>query len=94
MDPEAFVYMALSSEGERGPGAVVVDSANCHAKYVSVGELEPPTVREQLGEQIKKQPENLWVVHKTAEHMHVFAYPRERALRKLREGALPQLEAS
>lgn len=94
MDPEAFVFMALSSEGEHGPGAVVVDPANCCAKYVGIGDLEPPAVRQQLGEQIQKQPENLWVVQKTVEHLHVFAYPRAMAMRKLQAGALPQLEAS
>lgn len=91
MDPEAFVYMALSSEGEVGKGAVVVDSANCHAKYTALSDIEPAAVRERLGEQIERQPENLWVVHKTDAHLHVFAYPRSRAVAKMRAGSLSKV---
>ena len=92
MDPEAFVYMALSSEGEVGLGAVVVDAANCHARYTPLAELQPAAMRERLGEQIRNNPNNIYVVNKTEQHLHVFAYPRERAVRKMQQGALPMLE--
>lgn len=98
MDPTAFVYMALSAEREFGgddddwearphPGVVVVDAAACHAKYTPIDEVQPEAVRTQLREQMR--PGTLYVVSKTAKHLHVFAFPRARALAQLRAGTLP-----
>ena len=89
MDPELFVFMALSSEGTHGPGVVIVDTAQCRAEYKALAQLESTVVREQLTEQIRLHPENLYIMQKTVEHMHLLAYPRERALQKLKDGTLP-----
>ena len=94
MDPTAFVYMALSGESEyqqRSCGAVVVDAASCHAKFTLLADIEPAAVRTQLAEQLRIHPNNLYILNKTAEHMHVFAYPRDRALQQARDGMLPTL---
>lgn len=88
MDPEAFVYMALSSEGECGPGAVVVDSAQGHAKYVPLTQIEPAGLRKRIQEQIEEEPDNLYIISRTDTHMHVFTYSRKRAVHKLQEGSL------
>ena len=94
MDPTAFVFMALSGEGEHGPssGAVVVDAARGHAKYTLFDQLEPAGMRKQMREQADAHPGNLYVLSKTDKHMHVFAYPRDRAAQQLRDGTLPRLE--
>lgn len=92
MDPAAFVYMALSGEQELGAGAVVVDTAKCHAKYVKLEALEPAHVRKQLGEQMSRDPDTLFILQRTEEHLHVFTYPKQRALQRMKEGSLPALQ--
>ena len=93
MDPSAFVFMALSGEGEHGPssGAVVVDASQGHAKFTPFADLHPAAMREQMREQAVSNPGNLYVLSKTAEHVHVFAYPRDKAAQRLRDGSLPAL---
>lgn len=92
MDPTAFVYMALSGERECGCGAVVVDTAKCHAKYTKIDEIDPPTLRTQLAEQMQKNPQSLYILQRAEAHMHVFTYPRERAMQQLKDGTLPTIE--
>lgn len=94
MDPRAFVYMALSGEEKMMrngvvDGVVVVDSECGRALCTQIDDLEPEGVRVHIREQIKNVPENLYILHKTKEHLHVFSYPRERALSELKSGTLP-----
>lgn len=92
MDPTAFVFMALSGEQELGPGAVIVDTARCHAKFYKLEDLEPANLRSQMSTQLEKDPHNLYILQKTPEHMHVFTYLRSRALDEIRCGTLPTLQ--
>ena len=93
MDPSAFVFMALSGEGEHGPssGAVVVDASKGHAKFTPFGDLHPASMRKQMRDQAASNPGNLYVLSKTDKHVHVFAYPRDKAAQQLRDGTLPAL---
>ena len=93
MDPSAFVFMALSGEGEHGPssGAVVVDASKGHAKFTPFGDLHPAPMRKQMRDQAASNPGNLYVLSKTDKHVHVFAYPRDKAAQQLRDGTLPAL---
>ena len=93
MDPEAFVYMALTSEAACGPGAVMVDAEACKATYTALRDIEPAAMRERMDEQINSQPDHVYVITRTSKHMHVFSYPRERALQKLKSGTLPLQES-
>lgn len=96
MDPTAFVFMALSGEGEHGPssGAVIVDIKKCHAKYTVLADIPQMDVRRNIAEQMKMHPNNLYIINRTDEHMHVFTYPRDRALDQMRAGTLPMLTQS
>ena len=96
MDPTAFVYMGLSGEQTYGKstGAVIVDNAKGHAKYTLLGDIQPPEVCTPLTEQVTKNTQNLYIVQVTAEHLHVFAYPREQALRQLKDGSLPMPQST
>ena len=92
MDPQAFVMMAMTSERSLGPGCVMVDPARCEAKYVAIGEVQPPEMQTNLREQLANHPENIYVVNRTEKHLHVFAYPRAAAVQRAAAGALPRLE--
>lgn len=93
MDPNAFVFMALSGESEHGPssGAVFVDTKQCHAKYTVLPDIAQIDVRKNLAEQMKLHPNNLYIVNKTDEHLHVFSIRRDQALEQLKSGKLPTL---
>lgn len=95
MDPAAFVYMALSGENEFGrcSGAVIVDTAHCHAKFTLLADIQPHSVSMQLSQSMTADPSNLYILHTTNDHMHVFAYPRDRAMQQLKDGLLPTLAA-
>ena len=94
MDPTAFVTIALAGEHQYGPssGVVIVNTDVCHAKFHKVCEVEPMSVRMHINEQLSNNPDNLYVLQKTTEHLHVFAYPRKIALQRLRDGTLPSLQ--
>ena len=87
-----FVFMALSNEdraGGEGEGVVVVDAAEGNARFTPLVELRPAELCDRLREQMQANPEQIFILSKTAEHMHVFNYPRQRALDELKAGVLP-----
>ena len=91
MDPSAFVYIALSGEQEFGlsSGIVIVDTANTSAKFTKLAEIQPEQFRNSICDELRRHPENLYIIHKTTEHMHVFTHNRERALAQMKSGELP-----
>lgn len=93
MDPNAFLFMALSGEQQFGAssGAVIVNAEAGHAKFTTLAEVEPPTLREALRGQLKDHPDMLFVLNKTAQHIHVFSSARDKALEQLKNGTLPKL---
>ena len=89
MDPSYFVYMALSSEPAVGPGCVIVDAANATATYTAIDEVGPEQFREAMRGEIQRHPELLYVASRSATHLHVFSYLRERAAYQIACGELP-----
>lgn len=91
MDPRSFVFVALSGESLYGAssGVVIVDPQNQHAKFTLVDEIEPRAFGEKISDEMQRHPENLYIVNKDANNLHVFTYQRERALIELKKGELP-----
>lgn len=81
MDPLLFSFIALSGEQQHGPcsGAVVVDFEKTSATYVLKEHLTPEAVREQVCLELKRNPENMYILTKKDGHMHVFGISRARA---------------
>lgn len=91
MDPEAFLYLALSGEQQLADderGVVVVDAARGAATFTPLDALRPEAFATQLGADMERHPELIYVAQRTPEHMHVFTYPRATAMHKMREGTL------
>lgn len=94
MDPKAFAFMALSGEQQyEKRGVVVVNTDEGHAKYHTVDALPLPTEgASKLRTQIEATPDLLYILQKTSTHVHVFTYPKARALDDLARGELPMLQ--
>ena len=87
--PLHYVYLAIAGESQQGgPGCAFVDTCEGRAYYTRTEAIQPLAFREHLSRMQEEHADDVFVVTKVSDNMHVFRCNRRLAEREVCRSSL------